>query len=231
MGSVVEHQRRRSYEWLLRAFAMALVLIAHLSLLMIMLRPAARMDEESTNALPDDHDAVRVRLIRRVSSAASIPSPEHRIVAISHAALPARRATRPMQISNQPSPLQPPDESAPLVLTPPASSSSTYVAGGSSFQQRLGAADHPYETKVPGDYQPRAPRFAMKDPRNQGAAGVVRFIRHYFPQMVDSHCVDVNTWAGMSPAEQAKHATLSEMKAIAEEHGCTEPERFPNTTH
>jgi hypothetical protein len=231
MGSVAARQHRRSYEWLLHACVIALVLIGHIAMLMIMLRPARPLEEEPTAVAPNERDAVQVRFIRRVLPKPPVPMQEPRAATVSHSASPTYHATRSVQTSHQASPSQSSTEPAPLVLTLPASNSSTYVAGGSPFQQNLQAADHPYAAKMPGGDQLRAPQFAMKDPRDQGVAGFVRFVRHYFPQMVDSHCVDVNTWAGMSPAEQAKHASLSEMKAIAEEYGCLEPERFPNTTH
>lgn len=225
------HQRRRSYGWLLRACVIALVVICHIGLLMIMLRPATPLDEASTAVAQDERDAVQVRLIQRVSSKPPISTPERRVATVSRPALPVYRATGPAQIANPVSSPQPSTEPAPLVLTPSASSSSTYVAGGSSFQQNLQAADHPYAAKVPGSYQPRAPRFAMADPRYQGAAGFVRFVQRFILHAVDPHCVDVNTWAGMSPAEQAQHASLSEMAEEARKYGCLEPERFPNITH
>lgn len=231
MGSVVPRQRRRSYAWLLRACVIAWVLIGHIGLLIFLLRPAMPLDDELATVVRNERDAVQVRLIRRVSIKPTTSTPERRVATLNHPALPAYRATHFAQTFHQVSPPQPPSEPVPLVLTLPASSASTYVAGGAGFQQNLQAADHPSTMRVPGSYQPRAPRFAMKDPRYRGVAGFVRFVQRFALHAVDPHCVNINTWAGMSPAEQARHASLGEMQEMAEKYGCLEPERFPNTTH
>jgi hypothetical protein len=232
MGSVALRECRRSYEWLLRPCAMALVLIGHIGLLMIMLRPATPSNEALDTVAPNEHDAVQVRLLRRTSAKTSTVIPERGVATPSRPAMPTHRATRQAQTSNNITPMPPSPDQTPLVLTPAVSSpSGTYVEGGASFQQNLQAAEQPSIEKVPGGHQPRAPRFAMRDPRYQGVAGVVRLVQRLILHAENPHCVDVNTWAGMSPAEQAQHASLSEMEAIAEKYGCLEPERFPNTTH
>jgi hypothetical protein len=232
MGSVAPRERRRSYEWLLRSCAMALVLIGHLGVLMIMLRPAAPSKDVLETVASNKRDAVQVRLLRRASAKTSAVIPERGVATASRPAMPTYRATRQGQTSHNVTPMPPSPDQTPLVLTPAVSSpSGTYVDGGASFQQNLRAAEQPSIEKVPGGYQPRAPRFAMRDPRYQGVAGVVRLVQRLILHAENPHCVDLNTWAGMSPAEQAQHASLSEIEAIAEKYGCLEPERFPNTTH
>jgi hypothetical protein len=233
MESLGPRKRRQSYEWLSHACAIALVLMGHIGLLMVMLRPATPRYEKTAAVTPSKRDTVQVRFLHRTQVKPSTSIAEHRSITASHAALPVHRAKRFVEKSNNivTAPLSPSE--TPLVLTPAVSASNTgtYVAGGNSFLQNLEASDHPFEDRVPGGYQPRAPRFKMTDPRYQGAAWVARFVQHYILHAVDSHCVDVNTWLGMSPEEQAKHASLSEIKQIAEEYGCLEPERFPDTTH
>jgi hypothetical protein len=232
MGSVSLHQRRRSYDWLWRPCTVALVLIGHITLLLVMLRPAPPLDEEAASAGTKGRDAIQVRLIRRKISHASIPTPVQQTWVVNRLAPVIQRTMRVTEKSNNIVAAPPPVPPTPLVLQPAAASTAGgYVAGGRSFQQGLDAADHPFEQHVPGADQPRAPHFAMKDPRDEGAGAFVKLLRHYFPQMVNSHCVDVNTWQGMSLAEQAKHASPSEIKQIATEYGCLEPERFAHMTH
>jgi hypothetical protein len=93
--------------------------------------------------------------------------------------------------------------------------------------KRRGSAAGP---RLPGgEHVHGAPSLRMIDPRNQGVAGLVREIQGLFG-VIDAHCVDVDTWRGMTPRERlARHISDAKLERTARRHGCVPPVRHEPT--
>ncbi|HEX7338418.1 MAG TPA: hypothetical protein VF271_00620 [Rhodanobacteraceae bacterium] len=85
-------------------------------------------------------------------------------------------------------------------------------------------APHHAAPRVPGhDPVYGMPVFTMADPRYSGIAGGIRILQGLLGA-ADPHCVDVDTWRAMTPAQlHQHHQTRYTVEAIAHQHGCRPP--------
>jgi hypothetical protein len=220
---------RATRERLRRPVVLALVMLGHIGLLMVMLRPAAPWRVAIGKRDHHDTEAMRLHFIhlstRHASPQPQTSAPVH--VAVMH----EQHATViPRTPASKPAPTAIASVDIPLVSASPANTE-TYVSGGAAFQKGLHADDDAASFKVPGGYVPRAPRFHMVDPTSQGVAGLIHFIGR-LTGAEDPHCVDVDTWRGMTYQEQiAHHLSQSDIDQVAAEHGCVPPQHFHNTVN
>lgn len=92
-----------------------------------------------------------------------------------------------------------------------------YVAGGNLLRR---AMPTPRPIRLPGSSTPIVQGFHMVDPRMQGVGGAVRMVQALFG-VVDPHCVDVEVWRGMTPAEQSvRHIRSTDVERTAERYHC-----------
>ncbi len=78
----------------------------------------------------------------------------------------------------------------------------------------------PRPVRLPGSSTPIVDGFRMVDPRMQGVGGAVRMVQALFG-VVDPHCMDVEVWRGMTPAEQlARHISSTDVERTAERYHC-----------
>ncbi|KGI78846.1 hypothetical protein LF63_0102620 [Oleiagrimonas soli] len=97
-----------------------------------------------------------------------------------------------------------------------------YIAGGRAFQQGLREAKRRAQrTYLPDDTVPGAPHFAMRDPRTEGVAGVMRLIQHHLIGVADPACVEAGTAVAMSKQQQAeRHIDMDAVAKTIFEHHC-----------
>ncbi|QWT21631.1 hypothetical protein KPL74_06400 [Bacillus sp. NP157] len=110
---------------------------------------------------------------------------------------------------------------------PPSSSPSGSIAptfGDGGFSDRLSGARHAQDIHgIPGSDLRRAPGIQMVDPRSQGIGAVMRNAQRLFG-VTSRHCIDVETWARMSPEELiARHLTSADVEAANQKYQCNRP--------
>ncbi len=235
MGVVAPEQAKRDRECrlsLVRPSAMAFVFVAHAILLGSLFLPVAPMVR--TPKL-DAHDAaLQVRFyfpikVRHTPQATAIrgdeiTQPVAEKQGPTRASIPEEdSATRPAHASPRIGQVDPPASPAAAVSLP---SGTDYIPGGGALGQGGEKPLGRQSLRVPGDSTaPHAPRFRMVDPRTQGIGGVVRFIGG-LTGAVDSHCLDLEAWQGMTPAERiANRVSSDDMQKIADRYDCRAPHR------
>lgn len=130
------------------------------------------------------------------------------------------RARRPNRVRRHASPRLPASP-VPMAtvrepaMAPPATVPD-YVAGGGLLRSGAPAP----AVQLPGSANPVVQGFHMVDPRMQGIGGAVRKLQALFG-VADAHCVDVEVWRGMPPAEQlARHISSDDVERTAERYHC-----------
>lgn len=211
-----------------RVTSMAVVLAVHAAAFMYATLPASPFHPHVRSA-SQPSAITRVRLIdqRVVMSVASSPR--------------LRSWTKPKHITNvpqSPASVALPDRvwTAPLArrekkrldLSAPGKAGASWngrdqvVRVGRAIEQRQPT----HKPRLPGvAHIPGAPHLRMIDPRSQGVGGLVRKVSSLFGA-VNSHCVQVDAWRAMNPAELARdHLTEAGVENTADEYGCVRPQR------
>ena len=207
----------------LRPCVLALVFFAHATLFGFLFRPVAlRMQVSKAHT---DSDALQVRFhLSKSDKSRSAVKPTRRAGFIPPNAAMVRSASAspPEQISVTPTtiPVSPPELVSP---------GDDFIPGGGIFRHVAGAHFSKQGVRVPGASPlSGAPRLRMVDPRKQGLGGVVRFIGG-LTGAVDRHCLDVEAWRGMTPAERtARHVSSGEIEEIAGQYNCDAQRRGSN---
>jgi hypothetical protein len=219
---------RRFNERLERPLLLALVMLGHIGLLIVMLRPATPFRTSDNKRWIDDDTWMQLRIIRAPERHAATAIPAPTPVIHTHTRSAPRIAHAAPEV--QAPPEQTSHADTPVLYLAPAATGS-YIAGGAGFQQRLQASDQTQIPTVPGDADVHgAPRFKMMEERSIGARLV--HIIGYLGGAVNSHCVDANTWQSMTPQQLiAAHVSQSDIQRAIAQNNCVEPERFKNATH
>lgn len=201
------------------------------------------------------HAALLVLLLQagtgwRAHQEASSPDPhamQMQFIAMDLTAVPTHPPPEPPPTPPSPSAIERATEHATAaprpVMVPPAQEARTgelpkiTMPAGDLPQSDIGGRltpGQPYQrhnVRLPGGIAPRgAPRLRMVDPRSQGlAVAAIRLIGS-FTGAVDAHCVDLDTWQGMTAEERlASHVSQGDMDRAAA-HGCRDPRpRFIRT--
>lgn len=206
-----------------RTTAIAMVLALHAALLVLVSRPAQPATPDTMARPASRRGALQVRLIEVVS-----PSPPARVKAPApdahdlhepdthHVAKKPLPTTHPVADASA----SPSARRLDLELPDSKDTSKDWSVGRTWDTPEHAKPRLPWAGKVYG-----APAFHMTDPRMQGLAGIARTVQHLMG-IPDSHCVDVDTWRGMSRRELHQHGlTRSRVDEIARRHGCMPPQR------
>ncbi|GLQ96130.1 hypothetical protein [Dyella mobilis] len=225
---------RKSREWLERPVLLALVTLGHLGLLWVMLQPATPFQTDRSRRRIDDDGSMQLRFIHLHVAPPVAAKPVTLAAPAPIAHVPIRRSAPHVAPAALPETAAAPTPTMPSQLldtSTPAPAAPGYVAGSNGFQQRLRASENASVPNVPGgDFVPGAPRIPMIEERSAGAMAV-HFIGYLFGAP-HPHCVDVDTWRGMTPQQLIDaHVSQSDIDRIAAENGCVEPERFKNVLH
>lgn len=214
-----------------RVAAMVVVFVVHVTAFVFVTLPTAPFRLHRLSIRLDSGNDLLVRLIdvsahvadaRQQRSMIRRKPPKRRKPDSAHAS--TRRHRREVQ---QPA-------RKPLDLTLPNMRTGT---GGDKFTvgRRLGPEQtHPRYRLPGGGHVAGAPRLQLADPRTQGIAGVLRALQKKFG-VPDPHCIDVDSWRGMTREERFRHhVTEAYIKRVAEEHECVPIRRHsapPNALH
>lgn len=232
----MENCRRERRLSLGRSCVLALVFVAHAMLFGYLLLPATPM----MWAAPQSEsiaDALQVRFVPSIAKERARPaasasggakSPQFGMGKRRSKKVPALPESSAVQLQVATSPMRLATRSASLEFAAPIPSGPDYIPGGSAFRQSGAARFGRQNVRVPGDsFVFHAPRFRMVDARTQGVEGVMRAIGSMFGA-VDSHCLDVDAWQGMTPAERIEHHLSSDvMQKIADQYHCRAPSQRP----
>jgi hypothetical protein len=210
---------RTRFAWLVRSNVLAMVMLGHLALLAILLRPPTPARPSSRGHLGEIRGAIEVRFVpvTQPSAITAAPSaaPMRRMPRSVHARVAPRAAI--------PIPQNATTSSAASTLPPFADGTPGYVPGGPGLGNAPAWPTSPAK-RVPGGVVNGAPRFRMVDPRSQGVGVTLVRIIGGFSGAVDPHCVDVDTWGAMTEQERITHHVSGEdMTRIATEYGCRPP--------
>lgn len=208
-----------------RVAALVAVLVVHVAAFVFITLPTAPFRSNRLLGRTELHRTMRIRLIDAPSRAAHAGPRQNRSVKphlkwkrpdTAHASFRSHRK-RVQQPAH-----------APLDLSLPAMHTGT---GNGQFTvgRRLGPGrSHPRYRLPGGGHVAGAPRFHLVDPRTQGIAGVIRALQKRFG-VPDPHCIDVDSWRGMTREERfAHHVTEAEIERTAEQHGCMPMQRHPD---
>ncbi|WP_440328213.1 hypothetical protein [Luteibacter sp.] len=177
-------------------------------------------------------DTIEVRFIDVASHRATVPAATKAMPEAGKPRPAMRRAVRPAATIPPVETVSPAnnvsDSARAGVLQPehdlPAgqSQATDYIPGGNGLRGQDFTSAR--QIRLPGAPTIKgAPRIRMVDPRTQGLAGVVRIIGS-ITGAVDKHCVDLDTWEGMSVEERIEHhVTEADMARARDEHGCSDP--------
>ncbi len=151
-----------------------------------------------------------------------------RLLTVVATAAPPRRPSQRPSVRHPPPPrgIVTSPKPTPLPATSPARERSAittkadvpgYAPGGNLLR---GGMSMPRPVRLPGSSTPIVEGFRMVDPRMQGVGGAVRMVQALFG-VVDPHCMDVEVWRGMAPAEQlARHISSTDVERTAERYHC-----------
>ncbi len=215
-----QDDRAGAHVRLTRVVAWTVVVAVHAALCLYVSLPVPPWRPVHRGGRDVARPGMRVRLIER--SAADTAAVSARAVVMP----PVRAMFRPPSVPRSapaPRSVGLPHQSRPLDLT--LHDDGTVFGGRAAGRVEGGrqAAVAPAKslTRLPGG----ASRFHMRDPRDSGVGGVVRFIGGLFGA-VDPRCVDVDAWRAMTPAERRDKGIYDDkVERVAERHGCTPPKR------
>ena len=233
----MENRRRERRISLGHSCVMAFVFVAHVMLFGYLLLPVAPMLWWAPRP-KSIADSLQVRFVPSITKERASPAASATRRSKFHQSgmgkrrskkVPALQESGAVQVPVATSPVRLVTRSASLELAAPKPSGADYIPGGSAFRQGGEARFGKQNIRIPGDsFVSHAPRFRMVDPRTQGLGGVVRAIGSMFGA-VDSHCLDLDAWQGMTPAERIAHHLSSDvMQKIADQYHCQAPRQRPN---
>ncbi len=216
-----------------RIVAWIIVLGLHLGLVLVLSDEALRRAHPAALTV-DAKQAMQLRLLMRALPASGLQATT-RAGGAAAALLTARvrkAAASPVYHPRAPAPVRPRSPSAAIeretpVAGPPFSTQTrpgddNYRAGGNLFQHAL---DMRHRMPLPGSGVAIVPGIRLIDPRTQGVAGVARKLQALFG-LPDRHCVDVDTWRGLTTLELlARHLSPDRVEREALEYGCGPPRR------
>lgn len=208
-----------------RIATLAATLLLHLGFLVVLLAAPSAWRWPKAATTPAPSDALLVQWLP--ASPRTLPAHPPRTALHPPAATPKHRparAAQPVRKSTATPVATTPQAIDSLIVSPPPS----FIANGGRFAApRYGRQN----LRLPGSDQTvrGAPVLPMIDPHMQGLAGVVHFIGS-LTGAVDPHCLDLEAWRSMTPAERsARHVDTdaAQMDAIATRHGCKPPPPRP----
>jgi hypothetical protein len=211
-----------------RTTAIAVVLSIHAAVLIMVSRPAQPAAQDTIERPAGAANVLQVRLI---DVAPSSPPPAQ-VMAPSQSGFEARQTHKPRlhHVAKKPIVMAHPGASASSPSTPgklslklPGRRKTTkdWSVGRSWGAPRRAKPRLPGAGKVYG-----APTLHTVDPRSQGVGGVARWITGHLKGAVNPHCVDVDTWRSMSPAELGRrHISPKQVEETARYYGCVPPVR------
>lgn len=229
MKLIISGLRQVRPGWAWRGTLIGTVTALHLGLGMTIL------SMQPVQLMARDHawlDAIEVRFIDVASHRATVPAATKAIPEAGKPRPAMRRAVRPAATIPPVETVTPANNvsdstraSVPKAeqdLPAGRSQVSDYIPGGNGLRGKDFTAAR--QIRLPGSPAIKgAPRIRMVDPRSQGLAGVVRIIGS-ITGAVDKHCVDLDTWEGMSTEERIEHhVTEADMARARDEHGCSDP--------
>lgn len=214
-------EKAEAFRWS-RVATMAVVFLIHAGFVFLLLLPTGAWRWRGEKRSPARPDALSLRFIAMPPPLPTLPRTRARPPAHAPSLTHRPRVEAPVVVRS----LQPPPPSVSDTSNspPPVADASnavpTYVPGGG----RLAAGSDYTRDNVhlPGSAKAvrGAPALHMADPRMQGIAGAVRTVQRLFG-IPDSHCVDVDTWRGMTMSERiAKHIDDSLIDETAARYHC-----------
>jgi hypothetical protein len=113
-------------------------------------------------------------------------------------------------------------ESVPATISQEATGRASRGDGG--FQQRLLDAQHGQGiTRIPGSDTSVVPGIRLTDPMNQGIGAALRNTQRLFG-VTNHHCIDVEVWQSLSPAElAARHLSPADVQKESDKYACNKP--------
>jgi len=227
-----------------RIAAMVIALGCHVSLLMVLLKPASAIIG-SARFLNDQAAMLELRFVSArptvsVSSASVSGSQGPRAIGRREEPTIERRPSRTPSVGAVMSPLPSHSLSVPApavvrealpatAMSSGASASNLSIApsdfsGDGGFRSRLLDAQHSQDVRgVPGSDARLAPGLQLTDPMNQGVGAVMRSTQRLFG-IADRHCIDAEVWQSLSPEElSARHLSPSDLRDQAAKYNCNRP--------
>lgn len=212
-----------------RIAALVIVIGGHLGLWLLVMRPAAVwrgsvQDGGRTGSVLELRFISRTRPIRLDASITSIHRPA------THAASGGRGSPERHRVSQAPpsvSVLRPSEnQGAPgrIVVRIPAPQGINGTRDDDGFAARLRAAWHSDAVRgVPGSDTTYAPGIHLIDPMDQGIGAVMRTTQRAFG-ITSRHCIDVDVWKHLTPAQlSARHISPDDVVGAEAKYHCDAP--------
>lgn len=212
-----------------RIVSQAIVIAIHVALLVFLsIPPAPQTAPVSARGLSQSISVMHVRLIEVAPEPQSlppapVPPPQRRMARFEES---VSGAPSPEMLSTTVVTAMPPRKPVNVLqstVVPPFGAQSTFTVGrGSAMHSDV----EPPHIRLPGGrHVLGAPHFKMVDPRSRGVAGVIHFIGG-LTGAVDSHCLDLDAWRGMTTKERLAHGvTLGDIQEIEDNYNCATPPR------
>lgn len=208
-----------------RVPVLAVVIIGHLGLWMLVLRPGI-FHRDTTPVLSNKRQVLKLRFFRPPQPSSAHPSvPAHRLIAPAVHGRKSRpaRSSKPLAVRQiadnytQPS-------AARMASTPGLGTSDKDASRDGGFQERLQHAQHSYSVLgLPGSDTPSAPGIHLVDPMHQGISAMMRTAQRAFG-IKNRHCIDVDVWRHLTPQELSERfISPGGVDKVDQKYACNEP--------